>query len=701
MKAVPSSALRWWPAGDSRCRVVARRRLTTFGVPGLRTAADIPVVTRIVLTRCNRLAAAAAAAPEPLAALDALSSTLCNTLDVMECARNVHPDPAFAQAADEAHTKLAGHMAALNTDEQLYAKVLTVLDDPRRVATLSSEWRRFARSMAADFEHGGAHLSSVERGRLRTLQTDEVRRAQAFAAGCGRSGMPTSDGVWVGTSALRGGFGERVLALMQRRRDGMEILVPPEPHVLTAALYQADCERARRQLLKKREMLSGANCGALDELLRTRHAIAGALGHRSHAVCAFSHGRIERAPGAVGRSLVRLSERAAPRARAELNALGATKRRLAGRRGGCVLSDAVMPWDLDFLMEARRAELYGTSDGELSEYLEVESSLNGVRMVLASAFGLTLQPAIAAVGELWHPSVRKYLLTYLSSEDGAQQPIGLLYLDLFARKSKSSHPAVYTLRAAGMTTAGPKDGHLTDELLMRHLPAAALVMDLPTALGPGADDCTGLALLSPKQLEVLYHEIGHAIHALISRTETHHFSGLRTSLDFVEVPSLLMERFASEPGVLARWARHHKTGAPLPRPLAVLFGASDKLFLGIETQTQCLRALIDLRLHCAPRHGVEETTRLVSELTAAHTVLPTEMMGSPHLWHGSYRHLAHYATGCYTYLWARSLSERVWRHTFEHAPLNAAGFRWHDAVLRHGGSRDPVRQLRASFESRT
>ena len=281
MKAVPSSALRWWPAGDSRCRVVARRRLTTFGVPGLRTAADIPVVTRIVLTRCNRLAAAAAAAPEPLAALDALSSTLCNTLDVMECARNVHPDPAFAQAADEAHTKLAGHMAALNTDEQLYAKVLTVLDDPRRVATLSSEWRRFARSMAADFEHGGAHLSSVERGRLRTLQTDEVRRAQAFAAGCGRVACPQATAVGR-HHALRGGFGERVLALMQRRRDGMEILVPPD-FTLTAALYQADCERASAALEEARDALRCPVEPSMSHL--TRHAIAGARAQEPRSLC--------------------------------------------------------------------------------------------------------------------------------------------------------------------------------------------------------------------------------------------------------------------------------------------------------------------------------------------------------------------------------------------------------------------------------
>ena len=114
------------------------------------------------------------------------------------------------------------------------------------------------------------------------------------------------------------------------------------------------------------------------------------------------------------------------------------------------------------------------------------------------------------------------------------------------------HPALYTLRG-GSAAGGAVDGGLDaaaeeeegEHLLMRHLPAAALVCDLPSTNGPGSDPATGAALLRQRQLGTLYHELGHALHALLARTECQHFAGVRCHLDFVEVPTLLMERLPS------------------------------------------------------------------------------------------------------------------------------------------------------------
>ena len=78
-------------------------------------------------------------------------------------------------------------------------------------------------------------------------------------------------------------------------------------------------------------------------------------------------------------------------------------------------------------------------------------------------------------------------------------------------------------------------------------------------------------------------------------------------------------------------------------------------------------------------------------LTEEHTALPADG-GSR--WHASFRHLASYGGGYYTYLWARSLSRRVWRRAFQHDPFCArAGERWCESVLRHGGARDPRRMV--------
>jgi mitochondrial intermediate peptidase len=104
--------------------------------------------------------------------------------------------------------------------------------------------------------------------------------------------------------------------------------------------------------------------------------------------------------------------------------------------------------------------------------------------------------------------------------------LGLLYLDLEPRAGKTSHPALYTLRA-GASAARAALGAHDDALLFRHLPAAALVCDLPVPNGAGAEPSTGDALLRPRMLETLYHELGHALHALLARTQCQHFAGVR------------------------------------------------------------------------------------------------------------------------------------------------------------------------------
>ena len=692
-----------------RSHVCIRRSLATFGEPALRSAADLSAHARSTLVACEELAERAANGTEVVSSLDALSCTISNALDAYECARNVHPEKEYVAAADAAHDTVSARLNELNTDERLYASIRDLLADDGG-QKLSVERQRFARAMAAEFEHDGAHLSSVERGRLRALQAQEGRLAQQFAAGCDSGGGGSDEGVWVSTEALRGAsaFPDRVLgALPSRTVGGSEALlhgkgesqtrVPPERSALTAAMQRVRCEETRRRLYESREVIYRRNHAALDELVATRGAIATALGHSSYAACAMSHGRMESEPNAVAASLARLSARVGPMALSELSGL---QQHFSG--GGSVLQ----PWDLGFVMERASddaAASAAVAAAGLSEYLELEAALDGVATVLSEAFGLRLAPVAAAPNELWHPSVRKLLLSAPAHTAAPDTPLGVLYLDMCPRAGKSGQPALYTLRAAG--DIAPMDNSAGDEssrLLLRHLPAAALVIDLPVTGGAGSHPRSGAALLSPRQLSTLFHEFGHALHALVARTETHHFAGVRTHLDFVEVPALLFERFATDPTVLSRWARHHVTGAPLPPELAAAAALATRRFTGLDLQSQCLHALTDLALHGsdeASGGGVRTSSQLVHDLTIAHTVLPVDSDGDGPAWHGGFRHLAGYGAGYYTYLWARSLSARVWSSCFEGDPLNgASGARWRQLVLAHGGAREPREMLREMLD---
>ena len=284
---------------------------------------------------------------------------------------------------------------------------------------------------------------------------------------------------------------------------------------------------------------------------------------------------METCPDAVAASLRGLSERLKPRAEAELASLRETKRKLARGGGSDASEHAVQPWDLSFLMAEARKDAHGSDEQRAaSEYLELEASLAGLELVLKRAFGLSLSPLPAAEGELWHQSVRKLLLSRLGGP-----ALGVLYLDLFPRHGKTTQAGLYTLRGGhsggrrgaggggaggagssgssslggGQSAAGSSSSSATvlsassvaqveDQLLMRHLPAAALICALPKPRGAGCDPASGKALLTHRQLEkTLYHEMGHgARHGALCSVETAVEIARKTSLPPPPPPRCLL-----------------------------------------------------------------------------------------------------------------------------------------------------------------
>jgi hypothetical protein len=448
-----------------------RRSLCAFAVPGLRQPDDCARLAHEAAQACEGLVArvvAGASSPtlDVLYGLDEMSETLCRVLDTMELCRNVHPDPAWAEAANSAYVQLAGHMQMLNTEPRLYVAVDALLQEPRLRTSLTSEQLRFAQSMAAEFQHDGVHLSAERRQQLCALHAEAEELALRFGSCAG------------GGESLR----------------------------------------------------------VLQQLLERRQQIAAALGHSSWATYACAHGRMEADPSAVRGALVRLLEGLRPLAAAEQREL------FSGTPLGGGAS------------QTRAAEA-AEAEAALRPYLELQSCLDGIEGVLQQAFGLRLVHAAAAEGELWHPTVRKLLLVRGTAPAGGAaggeavggEAVGVLYLDLFAREGKSGQAALYTLRAAASrppsrvaaaataatttAAAAAASAVAASAVLQRTLPAAALVCDLPRAGAEGSDARTGRATLSAAQLQTLYHEVGHALHALLSRTEFQHLAGVVRATD--------------------------------------------------------------------------------------------------------------------------------------------------------------------------
>lgn len=147
------------------------------------------------------------------------------------------------------------------------------------------------------------------------------------------------------------------------------------------------------------------------------------------------------------------------------------------------------------------------------------------------------------------------------------------------------------------------------------LPVAAIVCNFPS---PGV---SSPPLLTHNMVENLFHEMGHAMHSMLARTQYQHVTGTRCVTDFAEVPSVLMEYFAWDPRVLLRFARHYKTGQSLPEEFAQRLCQGRTMFGALEMQRQVLYAMIDQIYH--GRHPLDgSTTDILAYVQSQHTVIP-------------------------------------------------------------------------------
>ena len=206
-------------------------------------------------------------------------------------------------------------------------------------------------------------------------------------------------------------------------------------------------------------------------------------------------------------------------------------------------------------------------------------------------------------------------------------------------------------------------------------------------------------LLSHGELETLFHEFGHALHSLLSRTEFQHLSGTRGAADFVEVPSILFERFAWDERVLRLFARHHATGAPLPARVGASLRAARAACAATETLTQIVHARLDQELFGAGAASAgggrgDDTTEALARIQRE--VMPWVPHAPGTHWHARFGHLTGYGASYYGYLWDRVIAAQLWRALFAADPLDrGAGTRLWRELLAHGSAADPHAALAA------
>jgi intermediate peptidase len=332
---------------------------------------------------------------------------------------------------------------------------------------------------------------------------------------------------------------------------------------------------------------------------------------------------------------------------------------------------------------------------DVSFYFPVRRCLEGIDVLCRRLFrcSFTAMPPLAD----GVPGVRPFALRQVEDDT----LLGIVYLDLFPRAGKFNHCASFPLSSGHvhpLARQGQAAGATFSEADYQ-LPRIVLVCNFDVAAHTDGLSNDGL---NDQQVSTLFHEVGHCLHFVFSRTRFQHLGGTRGPLDFVEFPSILMEHFAWDPRVLALYCRHPVTHEALPADLLQRVRASRSAFKGLDHQHSIVLALFDLLLAGPSQHRIEvlgnpdaaslTPQELYTALAAKfHTCPPAQ--GTHYF--STFGHLTTYAAGYYNYLWCTVWASHAWHSQCAQDPLSweTCGRRLR-AALTAGNAVDPATVLR-------
>jgi peptidyl-dipeptidase Dcp len=339
---------------------------------------------------------------------------------------------------------------------------------------------------------------------------------------------------------------------------------------------------------------------------------------------------------------------------------------LIAREGG---NFPLAPWDWRYYAEKLRQEKYDFDAEALKPYFTLPNLIEAAFFTAGKLFGLSFHERHDL--PLYHPDVR----TWNVVREG--QVIGLFYGDYFARPGKQGGAWMSSFRDQHRLGG---TGH--DDVLP---------VIVNNANFNKADPC----LLSFDDAVTLFHEMGHALHGLLSQVRFPRLSGTNVARDFVELPSQLFEHWLEEPAVLERFARHYQTGEPIPKPLLDRLLKARNYGQGFATVEFLASAIIDMDFHTLP----PPTDPIAAQnQTLARIGMPAEIVprhAAPHFTHvfgGD-----GYSAGYYAYLWSEVLDADGFKAFQEaHDPFDpATAHRLYKFIYSSGGSRDFAAAYRA------
>lgn len=570
-----------------------------------------------------------ACVPNVLDRWDRILAGIEDVIGPVAILNSVSTDPAVRAAGDECLLQLSSFTTALFQDRDLYERVLAVVPG-------TPTETKFRTDLLEEFEDSGVALEESARARVRAISDEITALAQAFA----RNVRENNTRVTFSAEECEGlpaSFLERV----GRDESGRVALGFDTPDYTPFMMNAKSGEARRRYYVAYNNRGTERNPEILDRIVALRKELASLYGLPSFAHL-VTRRRMVRNPETVHEFLSGVAAVVAETERADLEELRSLKAEMTGADPS---STRIERWDALYYSERLREKRYAIDQEELRRYFPTLPTVSWLLEVTGRLYGIRFERADVA---RWHDDV----MVYDVFESGDGSFIGSIYLDLFPREGKYKHAAAWPVR--GVATR------------LGRTPISVLVTNF---------DRKGL---THGELETLFHEFGHVMHGVLSKTEYNHHSGTSVQRDFVEAPSQMFEEWAR------RWASLKTLHATVPEAPALdeelvsRLAAARRFGQGIRYARQHLYASFDMALAGPEPGGALEVWR---EMEAAGPMGHVEGTAFP----GTFGHITDgYAAGYYGYMWAEVLALDMLSVFGSDLMNEATGRRFRDVILARG-----------------
>jgi len=430
--------------------------------------------------------------------------------------------------------------------------------------------------------------------------------------------------------------------------DGKIYITTNYPDIFPALKFSKSDDLRRRLFEAFDTRAYPKNKEVLENMMKTRHEIATTLGYPSWADYNAADKMIQQG-GNIADFIAKVNEAARPVMKREFEMLLAEKRKTDPS------ATEVWDYDIGYLSELVLRSQYNFDSQSVRPYLPFNEVRQGVLDTAATLFHVKFvrEENVPA----WDPAVE----TWDVMDNG--KTIGRFYLDMHPRPGKYSHAEM---------------APVLDGIQGKQLPEAILVCNFPT---PTADDP---GLMEYGDVVTFFHEFGHLMHHILGgQQQWAGISGISMEGDFVEAPSQMLEEWMHSPQVLASFARHYKTGEPIPAELVARMNRAHAFGRATWVSQQDSYTAISYDIYKTKPESVD-----LDAVSLADTkkFTPFTPLPGTHMY-AAFGHLAGYSSAYYTYLWDKVIAEDFFSQ-FDHSNLLAgpAPMRYRHAVLEPGGS---------------